>query len=168
MPGVSEPGQTKRTEDESLTTKFKNLFKKSSPKSAAQQLPEDQGTDVGDVPAAGQTPASPTTSVSGPDTASNVYSTTSTAVEDKILDQNARGQQMPTAEANRVGATNLNANAETEWPGVVKGEKLGAVMVDLRSVDKSKVVLGGGKKGEGSWVIVPVSEARAARSRGLR
>ena len=159
---------SKSGDDPSLTSKFKNLFKKGSPKSGAHQLPDETETDApsgaarndqGVHPASlDQTGISSSTSEpGGGDAASNVYSTTETAVDDKILDQTARGQMMPTAEANRVGATNLNSNAETDWPGMIKGEKLGAVTVDLRSIDKSKVVLGGGKKGEGSWVIVPVS-----------
>ena len=169
MPGGANANTTqppaKSGDDSSLTSKFKNLFKKGSPKSGPQQLPEDAGTngtsDATDanvhsaqIVTQGQTASNP---ASSGDSASNVYSTTETAVEEKILDQNARGQTMPTAEANRIGATNLNSNAETEWPGMIKGEKLGAITVDLRSIDKSKVVLGGGKKGEGSWVIVPVS-----------
>lgn len=93
------------------------------------------------------------------DAASQATATTATAVDDHVIDQTAQGEMIPSAEANRIGATNLNANAENGWPGTIHGEKLGLVTVDLRSVDKTKVTLGGGKKGEGSWVIVPVSSS---------
>ncbi|KAK4689492.1 hypothetical protein P7C73_g613, partial [Tremellales sp. Uapishka_1] len=48
-------------------------------------------------------------------------------------------------------------NAESKWPGVIQGTKLGAVLVSLGGVDKAKVTMGGGKKGEGSWVLVPIA-----------
>ncbi|ORX38592.1 hypothetical protein BD324DRAFT_621513 [Kockovaella imperatae] len=158
MPGGANEGHNRKANadaDESLTTKFKNLFKKGSPKSDPQALPQDH---VDTEPPGAHDSAEISHGASGTcDASSNVYSMTSTAVDDRILDQNGRGQQMPTAEANQLGATNANANAETEWPGMIKGDRLGAVVVDLRSVDKSKVVLGGGKKGEGSWVTVPIN-----------
>ena len=80
----------------------------------------------------------------------------SQATVDPIVDQNAKGETVPTPQANAVGATNLNANAETAWPGLIQGQNLGAVVVDLRAVDKDKVVLNKNKK-EGFTVTVPVS-----------
>lgn len=77
-------------------------------------------------------------------------------LNEAVLDQNASGAQMPSASANAMGATNVNANAEIGWPGMIDGEKLGAVVVGLQGIEKGRVTLGGGKKGEGSWVIVPV------------
>lgn len=102
------------------------------------------------------------------DNVSQVASTTTTAVDgngvggntDRVLDQTAQGDMLPSANANRIGATNINANAESGWPGVINGQKLGSIAIDLRSIDK-KVTLGGGKKGEGSWVIVQVGSGVA-------
>lgn len=77
---------------------------------------------------------------------------------DKILDQTARGEQLPSAGANAIGATNVNANAETGFPGVLhNGQKCGAIVVGLNNVDKNKIELKGGRAHEGSWVTVPVS-----------
>ena len=78
---------------------------------------------------------------------------------EKILDQTGSGEQVPTPSANAVGATNLNANAETGWPGVVAGEKLGAIVINLASIDHSAVKLHEHKK-ESSFVTVPVSSCR--------
>jgi len=75
---------------------------------------------------------------------------------DRILDQTASGGQLPSPEANAAGATNVNANAEMGWPGMINGEKLGEIVVDLRGVEKDKVHLGGGKRGEG-MVTIPVT-----------
>jgi hypothetical protein len=122
-------------DDTGLTGKIKNLFKKSS------------------------------TSHESHDTNESV-SSSATAVEgvDKILDQTGRGEQLPSAAGNAIGATNLNANAELGWPGVLNGEKLGAVVVDLRGVQRGKVELGGGMKNEGSYVTVPVSSSKMGKS----
>ena len=76
---------------------------------------------------------------------------------ERILDQTATNEMEPSPSANAIGATNLNANAESTWPGVIDGEKLAGVVVDLRSVEKGKVHLGGGGKKESSWVMVPVT-----------
>ena len=156
MPGGANEREDPTDSGESLTSKFKNLFKRGDDKRVGQPAPDGEGpasasTTTATGADADQTPTN------NADAISSAPSTTTTAVDDRILDQTARGQMMPSAEANRVGATNLNGNAETGWPGVIKGEKLGAVVVDLKSVDPSKVVLGGGKKGEGSWVIVPIN-----------
>ena len=72
------------------------------------------------------------------------------------LDQTAQGDQLPSASANAMGANNMNANAETGWPGVIQGDKLQAVVVPLNQIDKHKVKVSGGKRGEASWVTVPV------------
>jgi hypothetical protein len=73
-----------------------------------------------------------------------------------IVDQNASGEQMPSAAANAIGADNVNANAETGWPGFINGEKLGAVIVQLGSIDHTHVKLHQHKK-ESCFVTVPVS-----------
>jgi len=98
--------------------------------------------------------------VHNPTQSTNSSGTDSTAV-DGIFDQTARGEQLPSAEANRLGATSVNANAEMSWPGTIGGEKLGAVVVNLQGVDKGRVTLGGGKKGEGSWVNVPITNTNS-------
>ena len=154
----SVPGQTPGShhhdgngaDHEGLGTKIKNLFRRGSGSHTAHTDTAPTGSvhPVG----AGDT-----------DNVSQVASTTTTAVDgngvggntDRVLDQTAQGDMLPSANANRIGATNINANAESGWPGVINGQKLGSIAIDLRSIDK-KVTLGGGKKGEGSWVIVQV------------
>jgi len=121
-------------EHEGIGAKIKSLFKRGS---ANDDKRDDQATLHGDE-------------------TSPAASTTTTAV-DQVVDQTAHGEMLPSAHANAVGATNLNANAETGWPGMINGQHLQAIVVDLRSLDKSKVSLGGGKKGEGNWVTVQVS-----------
>lgn len=74
----------------------------------------------------------------------------------KPLDQTEDGDQLPSAHANAAGATNVNANAETGWPGMVNGQKLQAIVIPLNQIDKHKVKVSGGKRGEASWVTVPV------------
>jgi hypothetical protein len=74
----------------------------------------------------------------------------------KPLDQNERGDQLPGPNANAAGATNVNANAETGWPGMINGQKLQAIIIPLNQIDRSKVKISGGKRGEASWVTVPV------------
>lgn len=50
----------------------------------------------------------------------------------------------------------MNSNAETGFPGIIGGEKLGAVIISLASIDHANVKLREHKK-EGSFVTVPVS-----------
>lgn len=64
---------------------------------------------------------------------------------DRITDQTPGGEQ-------RGG----DPNAEQGWPGVIHGQKLGAIVVSFHTVGVQGVMLGGGNK-EGSWVTVPVS-----------
>lgn len=73
-----------------------------------------------------------------------------------IVDQTGAGEQLPSAAANAMGADNVNANAETAWPGVINGEKLGVVLISLASIDHTQVKLHQHKK-ESSYVTVPVS-----------
>ncbi|WVQ81942.1 hypothetical protein IAT38_004069 [Cryptococcus sp. DSM 104549] len=117
-------------EDEGIASKFKNLFRRSS--TTAKDVPATSGSGESGGGAAA-------------------------AASERIVDQDESGNMLPGAKANSAGATNVNANAEVGWPGIVQGEKLGAITVPLGSVEKGKVTLGGGKKGEGSWVIVPIS-----------
>jgi hypothetical protein len=72
-----------------------------------------------------------------------------------IGDQTGAGEQLPSAAANAMGADNVNANAETGWPGMINGEKLGVVLVSLASIDHTQVKLHQHKK-ESSYVTVPV------------
>jgi len=72
-----------------------------------------------------------------------------------IGDQTGAGEQLPSAAANAMGADNVNANAETAWPGMINGEKLGVVLVSLSSIDHTQVKLHQHKK-ESSYVTVPV------------
>jgi len=72
-----------------------------------------------------------------------------------IGDQTGAGEQLPSAAANAMGADNVNANAETAWPGMINGEKLGVVLVSLASIDHTQVKLHQHKK-ESSYVTVPV------------
>ena len=148
MPGGPSPTTHAHPNDSAVAddneggfgTKIKNLFRRGSASS-----PEKHAISP------------PFNAEQSNETMSQATSTTATAVDDRVIDQTVRGEMAPTAEANRFGATNLNANAETTWPGTIDGEKLGAVIVDLRAVEKGKVTVGGGKKGHASWVIVPVS-----------
>jgi hypothetical protein len=78
---------------------------------------------------------------------------------DKVIDQTAGGDQLPSAKANAMGASNVNANAESGWPGMVGGEKLQLIAVPLGAIDKNKVAHGGGKKGDGYHVTIPVSSS---------
>lgn len=78
------------------------------------------------------------------------------AVLEQPADQTADGALRPTGSAMAMGATNLNGSAEIGWPGVVQGQPLGAVLVGLGSVRAEDIKVGGGKKGEASWVTVPV------------
>jgi hypothetical protein len=78
------------------------------------------------------------------------------AKHETILDQTGAGEQLPSAAANAMGADNVNANAETGWPGYIGGDKLGAIMISLTSIDHASVKLHQHKK-ESSFVTVPVS-----------
>jgi len=73
-----------------------------------------------------------------------------------IVDQTGGGEQLPSASANAMGADNVNANAETGWPGYIGGDKLGVIMVSLESIDHANVKLHQHKK-ESSFITVPVS-----------
>ncbi|RSH88638.1 hypothetical protein EHS25_002865 [Saitozyma podzolica] len=91
---------------------------------------------------------------------------------DKVLDQTAEGDQLPTRTA---GATEKeeeiptypNANAETGWPGVIKGDKLGAIIIPFSSVVKDKVGIHGGKKNEDCWVTVHITSQFAGMVQGM-
>jgi hypothetical protein len=85
-------------------------------------------------------------------------SSTTTTGHEKIVDQTGGGEQLPSAAANAIGADNLNSNAETGFPGVINGDKLGAIVVSLASIDHANVKLRDLKK-EGSFVTVPVSRS---------
>lgn len=84
---------------------------------------------------------------------------------DKITDQTPQGDPLPPSGQANAGEGGVGVNAETGWPGVVDGQKLGAVVVTLNQVDKHRVAISGGKRGEASWVTVPVSGAVRARAR---
>ncbi|OWT39075.1 hypothetical protein C362_03239 [Cryptococcus neoformans Bt1] len=75
---------------------------------------------------------------------------------ERVTDQTERGEMLPSVKGNVEGATNLNSNAELGWPGMINGEKLGAILIPLSSIGK-KVGLGGGKKADASWVTVQVT-----------
>jgi len=74
-----------------------------------------------------------------------------------IADQSVQGDQMAPAHAMNEGATNMNGNAEQRWPGVINGQKLGAIVVSLAHVDEKDVKLNGGKKGQSAWVTIPIN-----------
>lgn len=128
-------------EHESLGTKVKNLF------TGGRKNSKDTDDHHRDSTAVGAGTAGAAGAASGTATGPG---------GEKILDQTGSGEQVPTPSANAVGATNLNANAETGWPGLVGGEKLGAIVINLASIDQSAVKLHEHKK-ESSFVTVPVS-----------
>jgi hypothetical protein len=133
-------GHAASGEHESLGTKMKNLFTGGRKHSKdGDDVHHDSSAGAG----AGAGGATSTGTGTGPG-------------GEKILDQTGSGEQVPSPSANAAGATNLNANAETGWPGVVGGEKLGAVIINLSTVDQSAVKLHEHKK-ESSFVTVPVS-----------
>ncbi|WVQ74832.1 hypothetical protein IAR50_004439 [Cryptococcus sp. DSM 104548] len=74
-----------------------------------------------------------------------------------ITDQAASGATLPSAAANKAGATNLNGDTELSWPGVIDGDGLAAVLVPTWALVKDKVQIKH-KKIEGHWVIVHVKE----------
>lgn len=120
-------------EDEGLVDKVKNLFRRGShvPVTTADKT-HSANTESGE--AAGAAPG-----------------------VDKVIDQTPAGEQLPSAKANAAGATNVNANAETGWPGVVAGQKLQAIAVPAHTIEKGKLGLTGGKKGDGYTITIPVS-----------
>ena len=144
MPGGANEHGHAGGEHEGIGTKIKNLFRRSSTANEDKHAVDDASGGVNHSGSA----------LTQHSSDSNSQATTAV---DPVIDQTSRGEMLPTAGANAVGATNLNANAETGWPGVVNGEHLQGIVIDLRSVDKHKVSVGGGKKGEGNWVTVHVS-----------
>lgn len=142
-------------EHQGIGTKIKNLFRKPS------AVPHDaHDTTTGTTGTTGSTgvPTGVAESVggNGNDSVSQTTATTATAV-DRVIDQTPQGDMLPSPQGNALGANNLNANAETGWPGVIQGQHLASIVVDLHSVDKTRVTLGGGKKNEGSTVTIHVS-----------
>ncbi|WWC71615.1 uncharacterized protein I206_105573 [Kwoniella pini CBS 10737] len=133
-------------EDGGLVGKMKNLFRKSS---TAKDTSETINTNVSATNASTGTATVDTTS-------SGSAGFGQSGQAERVIDQTPRGEMLPSAKANEMGATNLNANAETGYPGIINGNKLNGIVIPLQAIDKSKVVNGGGKKGEGSWVTVPV------------
>lgn len=77
--------------------------------------------------------------------------------DDKIIDQTPQGGQLPPSGVASAGGGGVDETAESGWPGMVDGGKLQAVVVPLNQVDRNKVAISGGKRGEASWVTVPVS-----------
>lgn len=141
---------------EGIGTKIKNLFRRAS--ASHEQKPAEvpqTGAQTG-TQAGGQTGVLDQSHHAANDATSQATATTATAV-DRVIDQTPQGDMLPSAHANAAGATNVNANAETGWPGVINGQPLASIVVDLHSIDKGRITLGGGKKHEGSWVIVHVS-----------
>jgi len=153
-------------EHEGIGTKIKNLFRRSSTATDDKQHHDTAGAAAANADTTTGATGRGDTAVADPpinngnDAMSQATATTATAV-DRVLDQTAQGEMLPSPSANAVGATNLNANAENGWPGVINGQHLQSIVVDLHSVDKSKVTLGGGGKKEGSYVLVHVSVACA-------
>jgi len=79
----------------------------------------------------------------------------SAGVLDSIADESPKRDQVGAADTQ--ASLHVDGTAETGWPGVIHGDKLGAVVVGLDNLNKLEVKLHGGKKGEGSWVTVPVN-----------
>ncbi|WWC63243.1 uncharacterized protein I303_105843 [Kwoniella dejecticola CBS 10117] len=140
----TESGQLE--EDGGLVGKMKNLFRRTS--------------TVKDTSETINTNAAATNANTGTATVNTTSSGSAGfgggGQEERVIDQTPQGQMLPSAKGNEMGATNLNANAETGYPGVINGNKLNGIVIPLQAIDKSKVVNGGGKKGEASWVTVPV------------
>ncbi|WVF72740.1 hypothetical protein IAT40_007558 [Kwoniella sp. CBS 6097] len=133
-------------EDQGLVAKMKNLFRRSSTTTKDTSDTINTSTD-------GTNPNANTAGGGGTDAAAAA----SEGVQERVIDQSPKGEMLPSAKGNEIGATNVNANAELGWPGVVHGEKLGAIVIPLHGVEKTRVHLGGGKKGEGSYVSVPIT-----------
>ncbi|WVN90211.1 uncharacterized protein L203_105447 [Cryptococcus depauperatus CBS 7841] len=87
---------------------------------------------------------------------SEVAPGSTSAAEESIGDQTDRGEMVAPKEANMEGATNVNSSAELGWPGVVHGEKLGAIIAPLSNVGK-KPELSGKKKSEAWYVNVMIN-----------
>ncbi|OCF37873.1 hypothetical protein I316_00097 [Kwoniella heveanensis BCC8398] len=133
-------GASGEPEDQGLVAKMKNLFRRSS--TTTRDTSETVNTDgTGDISTTG----------------GRAGGAEAQGVQERVIDQMPKGEMLPSAKGNELGATNVNANAELGWPGVVHGEKLGAIVISLQGVDKNRVHLGGGKKGEGSYVTVPIT-----------
>jgi hypothetical protein len=157
-------------EHEGLLDKMKNLLRRGStttPDRRASAATESTTatTGTGTTAATGATADTAATATASSPTSAGAP--TSGATEgtgtanidgeaDKVIDQTARGEQLPSPGANAIGATNINANAELGWPGTINGEKLGAIVVSINSIVKDKIHLGGGKRNEDCWVTVPV------------
>ena len=147
---------------EGFADKLKNLFRRSSATPAHQQQPgagaasaSGNATTLADQSATTGTQSSEGGAGSQGGEKGHLAGG---AAGETIVDQNARGDQLPSGEANKIGATSVNANAELAWPGIIGGQRLGAVRVPLTSI-KREVTLGGGKKNEGSWVTLVVNAA---------
>ncbi|WWD02498.1 hypothetical protein V865_000538 [Kwoniella europaea PYCC6329] len=134
-------------EDGGLIGKMKNLFRRSS--TTQRDTSETINTDVGSTPHA-QTGVVDTT------TSGSAGFGSGAGKAERVIDQTPKGEMLPPAKGNEIGATNLNQNAELGYPGVINGSKLSGVLVPLGAIDKSKIAVGGGKKGEASWVTVPI------------
>ncbi|KAK8854857.1 hypothetical protein IAR55_003596 [Kwoniella newhampshirensis] len=136
-------------EDTGMVAKMKNLFRRTSTTNTNTNTNTSGNPSIRD------------TIVTQEDNSSSAFGTAHTATsgskEEKVIDQTPRGEMLPSAKGNAIGATNVNSNAELGWPGMIQGEKLGGILVSLHGVEKGKVTLGGGKKGEGSWVTVPIT-----------
>ncbi|WWC90788.1 uncharacterized protein L201_005725 [Kwoniella dendrophila CBS 6074] len=142
--GTRTEGGTEQ-EDGGLIGKMKNLFRRSS--AYSKDTSETINTD---------TVSSPNTNTATVDTTTSGSAGLGGGKEERVIDQTPKGEMLPTARGNEMGATNLNHNAELGYPGIINGSKLGGIVIPLGSIDKSKIVNGGGKKGEGSWVTVPI------------
>lgn len=147
---------------EGFADKLKNLFRRSSATPAHQQQPgagaasaSGNATTLADQSA---TTGTQSTEGGAGSQGGEKGHLAGGAAGETIVDQNARGDQLPSGEANKIGATSVNANAELAWPGIIGGQRLGAVRVPLTSI-KREVTLGGGKKNEGSWVTLVVNAA---------
>nr|XP_019044605.1 hypothetical protein I302_06518 [Kwoniella bestiolae CBS 10118]OCF23535.1 hypothetical protein I302_06518 [Kwoniella bestiolae CBS 10118] len=135
-------------EDGGLMGKMKNLFRRSS--TVNRDTSETINTDVASSPHA-------QTGVVDTITSGSAGFGAEGGKGERVIDQTPKGEMLPPAKGNEIGATNLNQNAETGYPGVINGSKLSGVVISLGAIDKSKIVVGGGKKGEGSWITVPVA-----------
>ncbi|WRT68311.1 uncharacterized protein IL334_005287 [Kwoniella shivajii] len=128
----TEGGGGATDEDTGLVAKMKGLFRRSSTTNANKDTSQTINEDAKNT---------------------NAFE----GVQERVIDQTSRGEMLPSAKGNEIGATNVNSTAELGYPGVINGDKLGGVVIPLQAIEKSKVVFGGGKKGEGSWVTVPIT-----------
>lgn len=168
---AGKPADESQTGDhEGLVDKVKHFFRRGSVDRRASTTTESTTATGTTTATADATSASPTSAgapqlppVGAAETSAQPTGTaTINGKVDKVLDQTAEGDQLPTRTA---GATEKeeeipiypNANAETGWPGVIKGDKLGAIIIPFSSIVKDKVGIHGGKKNEDCWVTVHVS-----------